>query len=164
MELVESQLLQSFDRFEKILELYRQIEKIPYDYGTGEALYLSEIHMIARIDEMRCANVSALAESLGVSRAAASKLSTRLERKGYLTKRTSPESNKVILVELTELGQRASDGHREFHAKGNHDMAKAATMLLSSMAEADAKRLLDGFDLLLTLWKSSLEENIRRIS
>jgi len=93
------------------------LESSPRDYGTGEELFASEIHTIMAVAEHPEMNLTQLAEKLLVSKAAASKFSSRLAMRGYLEKRGSESSLKEVLFSLTGKGKTAAEGHREFESR-----------------------------------------------
>jgi DNA-binding MarR family transcriptional regulator len=93
-----------------------ELETSPRDYGTGEALFASEIHTLAAVALKPGCNLTTLAMELEVSKPAASKFVTKLIQSGYLTKQM-PTSGRDIQIELTDKGRRAARGHEVFERR-----------------------------------------------
>ena len=75
---------------------------------------LNCIHFIAVLD---APNVTALAESLGMTRGAVSKIVQRLAEKGAVTSYQLPGNRQKVYYELTSLGQELFRQHEERHAR-----------------------------------------------
>ncbi len=103
--------------FIRIVAKYQTLEKLPQDYGIGEVLHPSEIHAVEMIGKNPGANVTGLAESLGITKGAVSQVLKRLENKGIVVKYKDPRDEKAVLVGLTKRGKKAFDGHEAFHAR-----------------------------------------------
>lgn len=94
-----------------------ELESVPRDYGTGEALYSSEIHTVVAVRDDPGINLTELARSLGVSPAAASKFAAKLVMRGYLEKYQADGNRRDVLFRVTERGRVAAKGHGEFERK-----------------------------------------------
>lgn len=90
------------------------LESVPRDYGTGEALYASEIHTVVAVHRDPECNLTTLASALGVSSAAASKFTAKLVRRGYLSKDKAPGNRRDVRFRVTEKGRVAAEGHSQF--------------------------------------------------
>jgi DNA-binding MarR family transcriptional regulator len=108
---------QCFGQFGRILNSFKEADKLSRDYGTGDLLYPSEVHTIEAIGNNTGCNISDLARIMGITRGAVQKLSAKLDEKGYIHRFMSSEDNKRIFLELTEKGRSACDGHHDFHRK-----------------------------------------------
>ncbi len=98
--------------------LYLQkIESTPRDYGTGDLLYSSEIHTVVAVGKSPGCNLTKLAGSLSISKAAASKFVAKLLVKGYLAKSRSFDNDREVVFNLTTKGQTAAAGHDKFEAE-----------------------------------------------
>ncbi len=106
-----------------IEQLYRitnkigRLEKDPVDFGTGERLTPSEIHMLDAIAKGKGNTVSELCEHFGITRGAVSQVIGKMEGKGYLDKARSGDYYKEIILSLTDKGEAAVKGHAAFHKK-----------------------------------------------
>lgn len=120
---------QCFAQFGRILNTYKETEKLSRDFGTGDPLYPSEIHTIEAIGNNSGSSISDLARIMGVTRAAVQKLSEKLEKRGYLHRFMSSDDNKRIYLELTEKGHIAHEGHHVFHKKMYDEIFTLLNML-----------------------------------
>ncbi len=116
-----------------VLEKYLQISKMPHDFGVGEVLYPSEIHLISTIALQENISVTELARQHGNTKGAISQILGKLESKGFVTRTPDPDKRSRILVSVTEKGLAAHQGHCAFHSQ--HD----ATFIsyLASLNQAD---------------------------
>jgi DNA-binding MarR family transcriptional regulator len=110
--MMESDLIDLGRAFEK----YLSVNKMPLDFGVGEPLYPSEIHMISTVARKGVVNVTELARHLGKTKGAASQMVGKLVKKGLLSKSPDPEKKSRILVAATDKGRVAHEAHMEFHA------------------------------------------------
>ncbi len=86
-------------------------------FGTDTELYHSEIHMLQCIEENPGLHISGIARLLGITRGAASQTAKRLERKRMIVRRSCPENNKIIILQLTAEGKTAAFNHRDAHER-----------------------------------------------
>jgi DNA-binding MarR family transcriptional regulator len=100
---MDPQLRSMIDTFLKILHTYSAIEKKPKDLGTGDLLYVSEIHAISIIGKNPEINLTRLAELSGVTRGAISQIVKRLNSKRYIA-RYNARNNKEINLRLSDKG------------------------------------------------------------
>ena len=120
-------------------------------FGTDTELYHSEIHMLQCIAENPELHISGLARLLGVTRGAASQTARRLERKGMIVKRASPDDNKKIILQLTREGQTAATNHKNAHEKYN-------ALISDILSGSDAAQLQFLTDFLIRFEQSMKEE------
>jgi DNA-binding MarR family transcriptional regulator len=95
----------------KIIEL----EKIPQEYRTGQALYPSEIHTIQAIGDNGLIRVGDLAHTMGVTSGAVSQMVRKLSHKGLVEKKRSCENEKEVFLSLSDHGRIAYNAHDEIH-------------------------------------------------
>jgi DNA-binding MarR family transcriptional regulator len=100
---MDPQLRSMIDTFLKILHTYSAIEKKPKDLGTGDLLYVSEIHAISIIGKNPEINLTRLADLAGVTRGAISQIVKRLISKRYIA-RYNTRNNKEINLRLSDKG------------------------------------------------------------
>lgn len=101
--------------FNRILSKFQSIENKPRDFGTGDLLSRSEIHVLAGIYDNPLVSVTDLAGKLGVTKGAISQMVGKLSGKGYVRKLQSVDDRKEILLALTQKGQQATENHNEYH-------------------------------------------------
>ncbi|HVN59173.1 MAG TPA: MarR family transcriptional regulator [Bacteroidales bacterium] len=86
---MENELQYLIDQFLKILNLYAVLGRKPKDYGSGDLLYLTEVHTIATVGKNEKVNMTTLAEIMGVTRGAISQTIRKLVVKGLIIKSNS---------------------------------------------------------------------------
>lgn len=140
---------------ERMVNLYNKLERRPLDFGTGELLHPSEIHLIEAVDEGRGLTVTALAGVFGITKGAVSQLVTRLEHKGYLLRRPG-RNDKEVLLELTGRGRTAALHHAALHRR----MDAALGELMSRVDPGELAvlgRMLDRLGEVLAGWARELD-------
>lgn len=105
------------ETFLRIVNKFKLLEKIPIDHGTGDLLYASEVNTLEIIGEIPGINLTQLAEKKGVTKSAVSQIVAKLVKKKLVTKKQSPDHEKVFFMELTESGKIVFENHEKFHAK-----------------------------------------------
>jgi DNA-binding MarR family transcriptional regulator len=91
------------DTFNRILHLYSVIDKKPKEYGTGDLLYVSEIHAIYLVGKYPELNLTRLSELAGVTKGAVSQMVKRLVSKRYIAK-YKITNNKEVNIRLSDKG------------------------------------------------------------
>lgn len=104
-----------FARFQRIIKLAIELEKIPRKFGTDELLSSPEVHMIELIGDNRNLSVTGLAKLLDVTKGAVSQSLKRLESKGFTFKEEDPENVSRSLLRLTNKGKTAYYAHKHWH-------------------------------------------------
>ncbi len=109
--------------FLRLVNKFNKLEKKPLDFGTGDLLYPSEIHMIDEIGKKKGQTVTELCKRFGVTKGAVSQIVGKLSRKGYIDKLKNEKSGKEILLSLTAKGLKAYNGHVKMHNAIDEDFA-----------------------------------------
>ena len=122
------------------------MEKLPYDFGTGDLINRSEIHMIGAIGTHNDINVTDLAELLEVSKSAISQMIRKLSEKDLVEKYRDPENDKEVLLRLTPRGKIAYHGHEQYHARYDAQMLKNIGPLTDEEFDI-IKRFIDAVDI-----------------
>jgi DNA-binding MarR family transcriptional regulator len=102
---------------ERIVNKYTKLERIPLDFGTGEALLPSELHILEAIGDGAAETVTGIADRLGITKGAVSQIVARLDARGYLIRRRNAHFGKEILTTLSDKGMTAYAGHGELHRR-----------------------------------------------
>lgn len=105
------------EAFVRVINTFSRLEKIPRDFGTGDVLYPSEIHMIDMIGKHRGINLTELAKRLGITKGAVPKMIRKLDGKGLIRKLDSERNRKEVFFALSGKGMTAFQGHRDYHRK-----------------------------------------------
>jgi DNA-binding MarR family transcriptional regulator len=101
------------DLFTRILHLYSALDKKPKDFGTGDLLYVSEIHAIHTISSNPEINLTRLAELSGVTMGAMSQTVKRLVNKRYIA-RYQTRNRKEIQLRLSDKGYLINQHYEKF--------------------------------------------------
>ena len=111
----EKILAEIMEQLVRVINRFNRFEKVPMDFGVEEMLFPSEIHTIEAVGKNHWINVTQLAETLGITKGAASQMISKLTRRDFVTKIKIPRSEKETFLELTPKGQKAFEGHEKFH-------------------------------------------------
>lgn len=96
---------------------YIDLSKKTYEYSEGIFLYPNEIHTVEYIAESSTTNMTDIANQMGLTRGAVSKLVAKMEGMGLLVRYKYHPRQKEIYVHLTDAGVRAYEGHKRYHAE-----------------------------------------------
>lgn len=91
------------------------LEKQTHTYDLEPKIYLAEIHTIAAIGAHENINITSLAKMQGTSKSAVSQTVSKLVKKGFIDKRSSPETDNEVVLLLTEKGKQVFDMHEKQH-------------------------------------------------
>ena len=91
-------------QFIRVINKLARLAQTPTDFGTGEALYYSELQAIDAVQNNPGINVTALANILGITTGTVSPIVNQLANKGYLKKSRISRDGRVVRLELTEKG------------------------------------------------------------
>ena len=101
------------ERAIRALNLINERAKKPRDYGTGDALFHAEVHMLVVIHNHPDANASDLAKALGITNGAVTQVVKKLRDKQLVERFQQPENRKAVFFRLTEKGALAYIGHEQ---------------------------------------------------
>jgi DNA-binding MarR family transcriptional regulator len=110
---MNEELHSMIDLFTRILHLYSVIDKKPKDFGTGDLLYVTEIHAMHYIAANPEINVTQLAEISGVTKGAISQTIKRLVSKRYIA-RYKAKNKKEVNLRLSDKGYIINQKYEEF--------------------------------------------------
>lgn len=140
------------DTFLKILRTYAAIEKKPKELGTGDLLYVSEIHTISIIGQHPEINMTTLADMSGVTKGAISQIVKRLISKRYVA-RYKTRNNKEINLRLSDKGYIVFQGHEAFEK----EMFLFAEKIFENATPAERDLVKRLFDIILANTKKILD-------
>ncbi|TAL81458.1 MAG: MarR family transcriptional regulator [Bacteroidetes bacterium] len=110
---MKNELQDLIDLFLKILHLYSVIGRKPKDYGTGDLLFVAEIHTIVMVGNNREINMTELADMMGVTKGAISQTIRKLVSKNFILK-SNTTNRKEINLKLSEKGLIVYKGQEAF--------------------------------------------------
>lgn len=109
------------DKFIRIHNKLKVLEKIPSNYGIGKPLQMPETQFIQAVGRNPGINVTGLASTIGVTKGAISQMTQKLVEKGLVKKDKNSENNKEVLLILTETGkevfQQSENAYYELFSK-----------------------------------------------
>ncbi len=108
----------------RLVNKYNRLDSKALDFGTGDLLYPSEIHIIEAIGKNYGNTVNEICQRFGVTKGAISQVVYKLSKKGLINKKRNPDFYKEIMLSLTEKGWKAFDGHEELHKLMDEDLYK----------------------------------------
>ena len=120
----QERLLALIETFIRINNKYNVVDKQPLDYGTGELIYPSEIHLLNAAEKRPDENITEIGNYLGITKSAASQTAGKLVRRG-LCRKIKYENRKNIYLELTPRGIEAIQGFRKYKNTIFADLVKA---------------------------------------
>lgn len=104
-------------KFQNIVRMAGELEKIPRKFGTDMEISSTEIHTIELIAENQDLSVTDLAKLQGVTKGAISQNVKRLENKNLVTKEEDPVNISRSILKLTNQGNVAYYSHKLWHEK-----------------------------------------------
>lgn len=114
---MDTRVLELNELWGRLHNIYMGLQKTPRDYGCGHLLYMSEIHMIEMIGNHPDANSKELAHLFGVTKGLVSRITGKLEKRGFINRHHRSGNRKEVFFSLTKLGRQAFRGHEEFTEK-----------------------------------------------
>lgn len=85
----------------------------------GVTLHPSELHLLGVLIRDSDANVTVMAEALGITKGAVSQTLSRLVKKGMVTKTRDPSNKNELKVRFTAAGKKAIDAFARLRANTN---------------------------------------------
>ena len=112
---MKKKILHIHCKFQSIMDLTLQLEKMPRKFGTDEPMSISEIHMIELIGDTEDLSVTDISRHLNVTKGAVSQSLKKLEARGVVRKNQDPGNRSRVIVSLTAKGQTAFWAHKHWH-------------------------------------------------
>lgn len=109
------------ERFSRLTEAFKQLESQPRSFGTKQLLNPAEIHLIEAIGLAGEANVTDLAQSMGVTKGAISQKIRKLADMKLLRKLKVSPDMRCASITLTAEGKKAFLEHEKFHQEFFND-------------------------------------------
>lgn len=99
----------------KLFNSYEILAKQKICYARDIPLLPSEVHAVHAIATDSSLKMGDLAEILGITKGAVSKMASKLEKKGLIRRYHYLDNRKDVYFQLTELGQAVLQGHEVYH-------------------------------------------------
>ena len=105
-------------QFIRVNKKFQKFEKNPIEFGTGQKLYPSEIHILDAVGNGIGNNVTVLSQKFGITKGAVSQVVHKLHEKNLIKKEKIPGNAKEVKLTLTTAGRDAfkiqNDLHKSF--------------------------------------------------
>lgn len=115
---------------------------------------LTEVETIEIIANTELTNVTKISEALHITRGAASKITKKLQSKGYIESYQKPENKKEIYFRLTARGQEIEAAHQKHH----QNVMKRDEKIFDQMSETDGQIILD----FVKCYKEHLDQELKK--
>lgn len=102
-----------FEVFTKIFMKYDILAKRPLQIGNGIKINASNVHTIEAIGKGYANTVTSLSDYFMITKGAVSQVISKLHTDGYIRKVQG--NNKVVILELTDLGKQALKSHDKYN-------------------------------------------------
>lgn len=96
--------------------LLEQIRKSMPDYDEVADLSVTELHVISAIGSKEQGNVTCIAQQIGVTKSAISKIASKLLKRGLIERYQLEDNQKEVFFRLTSAGESVFAYHERFHA------------------------------------------------
>ncbi|SDX75720.1 MarR family transcriptional regulator [Paenibacillus sp. CF384] len=117
-----------FHKLQQLFHQYEAFEKkekrlvLPFAKQWGIAkvtrdLTLSEVHVVEQIGLHEPINVTGIADKMGMTKGAITKISAKLLRRGWIVKGTAGGNLKEVYYQLTAEGKKVHLAHNHYHEK-----------------------------------------------
>lgn len=103
-----------------LVDMFGRINKIEERVmaeGLGNAVSITEIHIIEKIGVMESARMSEIARSIGVTLATLTVACDKLAAKDLICRVRDNKDRRVVNISLTDKGRAAYEYHRAFHER-----------------------------------------------
>lgn len=140
--------------FLQTINQYNALEKKTHTYDIEPQIYLSEIHTIVAVGTHEAINVTELARLQGTSKSAVSQTISKLVKKGFVEKKTSPDTDNEVVLLLTERGKQVCKMH-----ESQHDWLKSQLATVFEKYPQDTISVLSGLAVdIQAIWAQFLEK------
>ncbi len=115
MKIMPEDVSRITNRIIRLANKYKRLDSKALNFGTGDLLFPSEIHIIEAIGKNYGSTVNELCRKFSVTKGAVSQIVNKLTKKRLLSKKRNPDFHKEIILSLTERGKKAFEGHERLH-------------------------------------------------
>ncbi len=119
----------------ELFDLFRQIGRLVHVTNQETSLTKAEFFLLNELYDGKTANVTSLADKLGVSKTTASKLIRSAEKKQYVGRVTDPKDKRITYIQLTARGKELARRCIVFNKK-------RLAEIVGRIGEADTRELI----------------------
>ncbi|MFF0826094.1 MarR family transcriptional regulator [Brevibacillus sp. NPDC003359] len=102
--------------------LLREIRSSVPDYDKVGRLSITELHVLQEVGGKDRVNVTTIAQQIGVTKSAISKITVKLMKKGLLERYQLEDNQKEVFFRLTSVGEMVNEIHERYHQQLEIDM------------------------------------------
>ncbi len=102
-------------QFIRVNKKFQKFEKNPIEFGDGQKLYPSEIHILDAVGNGVANNVTVLSQKFGITKGAVSQVVNKLHEKQLIKKEKIEGNAKEVKLKLTTKGRNAFKIQDERH-------------------------------------------------
>lgn len=102
-------------QFIRVNKKFQKFEKNPIEFGAGQKLYPSEIHILDAVGNGIGSNVTVLSQQFGITKGAVSQVVHKLDEKNLIKKEKIPGNAKEVKLTLTDDGRNAFKIQHDLH-------------------------------------------------
>ncbi|UTB31931.1 MAG: MarR family winged helix-turn-helix transcriptional regulator [Methanobacterium sp. ERen5] len=102
-------------QFIRVNKKFQKFEKNPIEFGNGQKLYPSEIHILDAVGHGVANNVTVLSQKFGITKGAVSQVVNKLHEKQLIKKEKIEGNAKEVKLTLTNHGRNAFKIQDEQH-------------------------------------------------
>jgi DNA-binding MarR family transcriptional regulator len=117
LEVNELDFFKNVNVLYRFVSLFSSYENTPRDYGTGEDITMTEMHVLASIETHPEITGTELAAMHLCTTSAISQVLKKLEDQGYIVKMTSKANSKKKALYVTAEGKKICRFHEDFDLK-----------------------------------------------
>ena len=128
-----------------LIELYDKMASWDASVVRGTGLSAAQIHTIEVLGNHPNLRMKELAEKIGVTTGTMTVMIDRLEAKGLVERKPHPEDRRSYVVDLTDKGRKAFEGHHSLHMKLTEDIASHLTKEELTALIVGLQKILAGF-------------------
>lgn len=86
------------------------------EYMEGDKLYMREAHFVMAIGPGDGQTMSEVARIMNITQGAVSQIASRLEKKGYISRKKNEKNRRQTLAYLTQKGEQFYEEHQKYDA------------------------------------------------
>lgn len=127
--------------FNKVVEFIEKSEVFQelHNRENYEDLSFSEVHCIEKIGDLSVPNITMISHALNMTKGGITKITTKLQKKGYIEKYKLEGNKKEVHFKLTDLGRELYVKHERLHREAR-DSEEA---LFSTFSEGDQRVIVE---------------------
>lgn len=127
--------------FNRVVEFVEKVEVFQelHSRKNYKDLSFSEVHCIEKIEDLSVPNITMISKAMNMTKGGITKITTKLQKKGYIEKYRLEGNKKEVHFKLTPFGRELYITHEELHRKARKDEER----FFSTFSEGDQRVIAD---------------------